>query len=92
MGDVSGAIELYHKALSMKPDDTFTVEMLNRALQEFLDSSEIYNVQLSDEVYGKASPCNSLAAGFSAMRTRSQKSASLDSSFDTDDSCVEMID
>lgn len=34
MGDVDGAIESYHQALSMKPEDTFSGEMLNRALHE----------------------------------------------------------
>jgi len=34
MGDIDGAIESYHQALSMKPDDTFSGEMLNRALHE----------------------------------------------------------
>ena len=33
-GDVDGAIDTYHKALSRKPDDPFTSEMLTRALSE----------------------------------------------------------
>lgn len=37
-GDIDGAIESYHQALSRKPDDTFASEMLNRALQDQLDS------------------------------------------------------
>jgi hypothetical protein len=92
MGDVSGAIEVYHKALGIKSDDTFTVEMLNRALQEFLESSEFNNILINDEAKGKSSPSNSLAAGFSAMKTRSQKTTSLESSFETDESCIEMAD
>lgn len=34
LGDVDSAIECYHQALGMKPDDTFSGEMLNRALHE----------------------------------------------------------
>lgn len=37
VGDIEGAIELYHQALSRKPDDPFSSEMLNRALEEALD-------------------------------------------------------
>ena len=33
-GDVDGAIDTYHKALSRKPEDNFTSEMLMRALAE----------------------------------------------------------
>jgi tetratricopeptide (TPR) repeat protein len=33
-GDFDGAIEMYHQALSRQPDDPFSSEMLNRALQE----------------------------------------------------------
>lgn len=33
-GDIDGAIESYHQALSIKTDDTFSGEMLNRALHE----------------------------------------------------------
>ena len=39
MGDVDGAIEAYHQALSISADDSFSNEMLNRALRD--DSSEI---------------------------------------------------
>lgn len=41
MGDVDKAIDLYHQALSRKPDDPFSSEMLNRALQEALSSKLI---------------------------------------------------
>ncbi len=37
-GDLEGAIEFYHQALSRKPDDPFASEMLNRALFEALDN------------------------------------------------------
>ena len=36
-GDLDGAIEAYHQALSRKPDDPFATEMLNRAMMESLD-------------------------------------------------------
>lgn len=35
-GDIDGAIEIYHQALSRKPDDPFSSEMLSRALEEAL--------------------------------------------------------
>lgn len=36
MGDLDGAIDYYHQSLSRKPDDPFSSEMLNRALQDAL--------------------------------------------------------
>ena len=39
-GNIDGAIESYHRALSMKPDDTFSGEMLNRALHEALSKPD----------------------------------------------------
>ena len=38
VGDIAGAIEYYHQALSRKPDDPFSSEMLNRALEEHLEN------------------------------------------------------
>ena len=38
VGDLEGAIEFYHQALSRKPDDPFSSQMLNRALNEALDN------------------------------------------------------
>ena len=38
MGDLDDAIEFYHQALSCKPDDPFSSEMLNKALQEALST------------------------------------------------------
>ena len=38
MGDLDGAIDYYHQSLSRKPDDPFSSEMLNRALQDALNS------------------------------------------------------
>ena len=39
MGSLDEAIDLYHQALSCKPDDPFASEMLNKALQEALNTS-----------------------------------------------------
>ena len=39
MGDLDEAIDFYHQALSCKPDDPFSLEMLNKALQEALSKS-----------------------------------------------------
>lgn len=39
MGDLDEAIDFYHQALSCKPDDPFSSEMLNKALQEALSTS-----------------------------------------------------
>jgi len=36
-GDLDAAIELYHQSLSLKPDDTFTCEMLTEALKDTLE-------------------------------------------------------
>lgn len=38
MGDLDEAIDFYHQALSCKPDDPFSSEMLNKALQEALST------------------------------------------------------
>ena len=40
MGDIDGAIESYHQALSRKLDDPFSSEMLNRALHEAVDTPD----------------------------------------------------
>lgn len=39
MSNLDGAIEYYHQALSCKPDDPFSTEMLNRALREALSTT-----------------------------------------------------
>ena len=36
-GNLHEAIELYHQSLSLKPDDTFTCEMLTEALKDVLE-------------------------------------------------------
>ena len=40
-GDLDAAIELYHQSLSLKPDDTFTCEMLSEALKDTLDFPDL---------------------------------------------------
>ena len=40
-GDLDAAIELYHQSLSLKPDDTFTCEMLSEALKDTLDVGDL---------------------------------------------------
>ena len=53
IGDLEGAIEYYHQALSRKPDDPFSSEMLNRALVESLDNmGPLVNVDEGNESFG----------------------------------------
>ena len=48
-GDIDGAIELYHQALSRKPDDPLSTEMLNRALKESLTVAvEVEDSQMTE--------------------------------------------
>lgn len=48
-GDIDGAIELYHQALSRKPDDPLSTEMLNRALKESLTvAAEVEDSQMTE--------------------------------------------
>ena len=39
-GDLEAAIEHYHKALGLRPEDTFTAEMLTAALKEAAEAEE----------------------------------------------------
>jgi len=34
MGNLAGAVESYHMALSLKADDAFATEMLDKAMEE----------------------------------------------------------
>ncbi|GKY92711.1 hypothetical protein MPSEU_000241300 [Mayamaea pseudoterrestris] len=56
MEDVDGAIVCYHQALSCKPDDPFSTEMLNRALRDALDMGGmldgVLNESQHDEPFG----------------------------------------
>jgi tetratricopeptide (TPR) repeat protein len=38
-GDLDSAISYYHQALALKPEDPFSTEMLNNALQDQIESS-----------------------------------------------------
>ena len=58
-GDLDTAIELYHQSLSLKPDDTFTCEMLSEALKDTLD--------VGFDFGGPTSRAGSAAASASAM-------------------------
>ncbi len=52
-GDLDGAIESYHQALSRKPDDPFAGEMLNRAMRETLELGTLFcdfNRELSSSI------------------------------------------
>jgi anaphase-promoting complex subunit 6 len=50
MGDLDAALESYHQALASKVDDAFGAEMLNRALQEALDTKlELQEPSLIEE-------------------------------------------
>jgi hypothetical protein len=62
-GNVDGAIELYHQALSRKPDDPLCSEMLNRALKEALsinivedDSQQTVSFRASPRLFSPYSP------------------------------------
>lgn len=47
-GDLQQAIEDYHKALGLRPEDTFTAEMLAAALQDEAVPEELEG----DDVFG----------------------------------------
>eukprot|EP00325_Prymnesiales_sp_UTEX-LB-985_P008131 CAMPEP_0174710430 /NCGR_PEP_ID=MMETSP1094-20130205/12069_1 /TAXON_ID=156173 /ORGANISM="Chrysochromulina brevifilum, Strain UTEX LB 985" /LENGTH=330 /DNA_ID=CAMNT_0015909239 /DNA_START=12 /DNA_END=1004 /DNA_ORIENTATION=+ len=61
-GELDAAIELYHQSLSLKPDDTFTCEMLSEALKDALDLCDPTNL---DGVTGSRAG-SSCAAGSSS--------------------------
>jgi len=46
-GELQSAIELYHQSLSLKPDDTFTCEMLSEALKDSIED-EAFSDLLED--------------------------------------------
>ena len=83
MGDIDGAIEAYHQALSLLPDDTFSNEMLNRALRE--DATHISpNVSSRDNPPQKKSE-NRLSIGSARGQNAIDQSA-MSSSMITDQS------
>lgn len=47
MGNLDKAIAEYHQALSLKPDDNFSTEMLRRALQDQIASQDIFDLPVS---------------------------------------------
>ena len=48
MGNVDEAIDSYHQALGCKPEDPFSTEMLNKALQEALSTTFSHHDEKSD--------------------------------------------
>jgi len=70
LGDVDAAIESYHQALGMDPDDAFSGEMLHRALQESFagPASDAFSARVAeahaDDVGGFKAPHR---AGFAAV-------------------------
>eukprot|EP00949_MAST-11_sp_MAST-11-sp1_P000553 g553.t1 len=41
LGNVETAIECYHKSLSLRPENTFSSEMLKRALEEWINTEKV---------------------------------------------------
>jgi tetratricopeptide (TPR) repeat protein len=64
MGNVDTAINYYHQALSCKPDDAFSTEMLNRALEEALTINTLTNATNLSHYHH---PSATLAAGAGAQ-------------------------
>jgi hypothetical protein len=90
MGDIDVAIEVYHQALGIKSDDTFTVEMLNRALQESLELSETQFSTTKSDLHDNTSAFETVSNGHVSIKLRYQKTSNRDCSHETDDSCVDM--
>ena len=64
-GNLHEAIELYHQSLSLKPDDTFTCEMLTEALKDTLEEPAdptALDALLSPPQGAKGSTCGSSSA------------------------------
>lgn len=83
MGDIDGAIESYHQSLSIKPDDAFTNEMLNRALQESLMNPITFSV--TEERAAVNTTASRLSFGSSRAGSLRDRSA-VDSSMATEQS------
>ena len=67
-GDLDQAIELYHQSLSIKPDDTFTCEMLSEALKDTLEAGDVTDLGgvLHAADPAAAMPSRSASAGASS--------------------------
>ncbi len=86
-GDLDGAIESYHKALSRKPDDPFASEMLNRAMRESLELGPIF-IHGNDTV-SSHSPLIPDVSRFNSRHSMSQSSIE-DSNYSLEDSDIDM--
>jgi Tetratricopeptide repeat. len=88
-GDIDGAIESYHQALSRKPDDPFATEMLNRAMQEALDLGPLSITSDSINAVGMSMTGRDMANKASKRNVMSQESID-ESAFSLDDSDLDM--
>lgn len=91
-GDLDGAIESYHQALSRKPDDPFAGEMLNRAMRETLELGTLFCDESEPATGISRCPLTSPEAsgmGMGSRRSNSQSSIE-DSNFSFGDSDIDM--
>jgi tetratricopeptide (TPR) repeat protein len=63
-GNIDEAIDLYHKALSIKPDDSLAAEMLTRALHESLGMLEITSSPSQEELFSISKTPQKTTPGF----------------------------
>jgi anaphase-promoting complex subunit 6 len=80
LGDADGAISQSHQALSIKPDDPFSTEVLNRALAEQATSSALFDSteKAALSQFGKhQSPLRFASGQPSPVSERSQKEDSM---------------
>lgn len=73
-GNIDEAIDLYHKALSIKPDDSLAGEMLTRALHESLGTLELSE----EELFGMSKTPQKTTAGLKSSLGSSVFSARAD--------------
>jgi anaphase-promoting complex subunit 6 len=76
-GNIDEAIDLYHKALSIKPDDSLAGEMLTRALHESLGMLETSE----QELFGISNTPQKTSAGLKSSLGSSVFSTRADSAF-----------
>jgi anaphase-promoting complex subunit 6 len=76
--DSDGAIVCYHQALSCKPDDPFSTEMLNRALRETLSKGA-----LLDDILGSSQSTEPFFRSWSMAKDESAVDEAMDESDDT---------
>mmetsp|Transcript_11346 Transcript_11346/g.14819 ORF Transcript_11346/g.14819 Transcript_11346/m.14819 type:complete len:121 (-) Transcript_11346:276-638(-) len=101
MGDVDGAIDSYHHALSLQPEDAFCNEMLNVALQDDFNKPDstppptltVGKMQTKDGIKSRASlgttRRSSLASG-SSMNSIIHMDQSSNFTFDNSASDISM--